>query len=162
MNELFLAWLAGFIDGEGHLSVAKKVKRGGEGRRINDTITYNPELHIAQTDRTALDEIVATLGVGGVFAAPRSKYNPNARDGWQYRVSGRNAIHIVSLVRPYLRVKQAQADALMSFPFTGRGRVYRHSEAFLQQGQVFDQLRTLNATGNGLPRAKSGRKPKVI
>ena len=106
---IFLAWLAGFVDGEGCVSLNRQRNKAGNP-------AYSPALTIVQTDRAILEHIAATLCEGGVYtcpAVPVNGYAPRAK--YQYVVNGRGALRVVAALLPYLRLKRAQAEALLEY-----------------------------------------------
>jgi len=153
-DPLFLAWLAGFVDGEGCITVLR-------GRTPKGNPRYDPYLTIANTDRPVLDAIAATLGHGGVYATTRRGL-PHWRQGWAYMTHGARALALVGLLRPHLRVKGAQADLLLTFralpmgmPGPRKTQAERWRLARAEQEAVYLGLRTLKGnTTKGRPRRR--------
>src|SRR5262249_33043623 len=113
-DELFYAWAAGFIDGEGHLGIARRRRRNGSG-----TWHYFPILTLSNTVRAPLDEFKARRGIGSVHC--RGKV-PGYKPVYCYVIAAQACLRLLPRVRPYLRVKGPQADVLLRFqsrPGTG-------------------------------------------
>ena len=87
-----IAWLAGFIDGDGCITLARN-KSKGFGK---------PMLVIDNTDLSMLEDCQEMLGVGSIVK--KKKYKDNHRQAWSYRVYGANNVRrALSMVQPYLR-----------------------------------------------------------
>ena len=142
-DSTFLAWLAGFVDGEGCITLNRRLNAAGNP-------SYSAVLMIANTDRTILEHIGGTLGVGGVYAKGGDRHFPNTRPAWQWTVGGRQAREVVALIRPYVRLKRAQADALLEFKPLAIGRkgprseqAARYAELRAPQEVIYARLREL-------------------
>lgn len=92
------AYLAGFIDGEGSIMLVQRSHGLGGHLRLS----------ITNTDKEVLDWVVEVAGVGAVNRH-RDEGETN-RATWLYRANGDAAASIIEQIRPYLRVKSAQAD----------------------------------------------------
>ena len=107
-SELFWAWLAGFIDGEGSLIVGLCVKKT-HSHRWN--LHLNVYLTIPQHERGKhlLEEIHKTIGGGTLYAKGK-------RDAhmWRYTLVERELlVQIVTRLQPYLRLKNTQAALIL-------------------------------------------------
>ena len=92
--ERWLAYLAGYLDGEGCF-------RWHSG----------PQIEIENTFPTTLDEVRRTFG-GGVKKVRRAKVK-NHRTAWKWYVRGDNALDTVEMVMPFLIEKRRQAELLL-------------------------------------------------
>lgn len=98
-----IAWAAGFFDGEGSISVP--VMRG----RVHFI-----RLSISQNRLEPLRQLQSWFG---------GFINPHSSDGiWTWTLSSKGSRLFLSAVRPYLRVKYAQADLALSFPLGMSGK----------------------------------------
>lgn len=95
MNELDLAWLAGFFDGEGNIRIAKK---------------HSVSLTISQKEREALDKVVSILGAGTIYYRDILTPGGKATHTHIYYLGGRNAVEALKYLVPFLVVKQAKAQ----------------------------------------------------
>ena len=98
-DDLTLAYLAGVIDSDGYITVHRSTRRS--------VVYYAARIGITGTRREPHD-IAASLWGGTV-----SQHTPrNSRHRLQYQWSrtGDAAVPIIEAVRPFLRVKRAQAD----------------------------------------------------
>lgn len=121
MNDpLFLAWAAGFFDGEGCVLV----EMAKEDRCIHKVRT---SLHatVTQTSLPCLEKYLDVFG-GGITSAEHR--TPNGRR-WavQYRWSVRNekAIEFLKAIQPYSVVKASQIEVALKYPmYSADGRKY--------------------------------------
>lgn len=105
-DPLFLAWMAGFVDGEGTLTISVD-------RTVNAEPQYRTQLTVANTARAPLDEIAQRTGVGRVRTAWTNPRQTKPCFSWA--VTGPSARRVAAAIRPYLRIKGAQADILIAF-----------------------------------------------
>lgn len=133
----FLIWLAGFVDGEGCISIHGLL----------------PTIVIANTNEAVLQEIKSTLGAGGVYLGSKPK-SAQHKQGYFYHIRGHDAISLAFSLYSYLRVKRPQADILISFPMAGARNQYASAEdlekaAAVRQKQKLLQsaVRRLNKRG---------------
>lgn len=125
-----VAWAAGFFDGEGN------VRYDTEG---------NLHVGAAQTTHRPLFELQRAFG-----GTVRDRPSPVAghRHQWFWRLSGRNAVEFLRMVRPYLRVKDRQADlaiAALARPHR-RGRSLTDAER-AERREVHIEMKALNQRG---------------
>lgn len=111
-DELTLAYMAGVIDSDGFISITHSVRK--------NVHYFAPVIGIAGT-RPAPHELAASLWGGAVRA--HTPKNPCHRVQYQWSRQGAAAADAIVALRPYLRVKSAQADlALQCFEHVLFGR----------------------------------------
>lgn len=119
-NELFLAWAAGFFDGEGCVLIElSKEKRCRHGHRTSLHAT------VTQTSLPCLEKYLEAFG-GGI-ATSRSKTPNGRRWAVQYRWSVRNekAAAFLEAILPYVVVKKEQIETALKYPMkSSDGRKY--------------------------------------
>lgn len=111
-SDLDLAYLAGFIDADGFVTITRSVR---DGRSY-----YAPRLGIAGTDRTALDLAASWWGANVWTHVPD---NPRHRIQYGWSADGRRAYAALTVLEPFLRQKRdraAQAIALWEHLEWGR------------------------------------------
>jgi hypothetical protein len=108
-----LAYLAGFIDGEGSLQIQRRIHRNEFGEWLG----YSIYLDVGQTRRDILEYLKEQAGGGCIHHKPSVG---NRKQSWMLRIMGSQALKFVSQIRPYLRVKSEIADVFLRFPMTGR------------------------------------------
>ena len=104
------AYLAGFVDADGSISVNRWCERGATRPR------YLMRLTISNCDKPIMDWLVVELG-GGVCLANREGPKVH-RTSWRWAVSGKYAGKILEQLLPYLRVKQKRAELAIQFADT--------------------------------------------
>ena len=140
-------YLAGFIDGEGSLMIAKYRDRKNQKTR------YRARASVSNTDRTVLESVRRTYG--GILAN-----QPARKAGWKHAYqliwTGGMIEHLLLLVGPHLRLKGKQANVVAQFirhqreTRPGRGGrslapLSAEVEAFREA--LFSKMRALNARG---------------
>lgn len=103
MNDIELAWSAGFLDGEGTF---------GSYRQTAGKRKYSFRASCAQVHREPLDRLQVALG--GKVRGPYGPYSGNRQAHYQWLVYGTEAVEIVSKLKPYLcSIKLEQAQQAM-------------------------------------------------
>lgn len=140
----FWPWLAGFVDGEGSIGLAREADK----RKGRDYCYYRPMLQIANCDKDALDLIHGMTGEGQiVHVAGRT---PKHREQWRYTLRRRGALlDVLTKLRPHLIVKARQADLVMLFL---RSREVTWARGWYKpttegNHNLYRQLREANARG---------------
>lgn len=145
-DRLTLAWVAGFLDGEGHFALAKvppdkrHVYKRGHGHRAM--------IRAAQVDATPL-LLIQNLFGGRVYNV-KNRTQPTHAPSHVWDIHGKSACLVAQLLVPYLVVKRAHATLLVEFGNTIRhdtGRAGYSDEVFLRRDQLADQIRVLNIRG---------------
>jgi len=103
-----IAYIAGFFDGEGSVSI---LRRGDTGR-------YDMHISVGQTTDEVIYWIEKKLG-GRVSFSSREKQKrkdgSSCRPMWTWYACGSHAVDILQMLHPYLRVKQDQAGLAITF-----------------------------------------------
>lgn len=110
-DQLFLAWAAGFFDGEGCVLVEMSKEKGcrhGVRTSLHATVT--------QTSLPCLQLLLERFG-GGIATAEH-KTPTGRRWAVQYRWSVRNenALSFLNEILPYVVVKKEQVQAALTYP----------------------------------------------
>lgn len=95
-------YLAGIVDGEGHLQIV---------RHTNGS--YTPRLSVGSTTKRLLDELA--YGLGGRVYATKSR-NPRAKDAWLWQLSGAPVTELMKRIESLLVVKKTQAQLILAVP----------------------------------------------
>lgn len=143
MNELELAWMAGFIDGEGCLTVQRT-------KHAYDQFAYfQPVVTVAQIHRHPLEDFARVFG-----RAVHSQTKGNGRAYYYWTVYGTRAKEVLTALRPYLRVKQRQADLLLELmSIMGTQGRWMDPAVYARRQAIWVEVRQLNA-GNSARRAE--------
>jgi hypothetical protein len=108
MQEQFLSWLAGFIDGDGSIHIGVRIQNNGR----HEYIAIRPVLNVTQhiQYKWACEYIAKNLKVGSVYVANRS--HASAKATWQtLRIE--DIIQVLEQIKPFLIVKKRQANIVL-------------------------------------------------
>lgn len=135
-NKHFIAWAAGFFDGEGSISVLHRK------RKNNRAGWFALHLCVVNTNRDALLALQDQWG-GGIYARPPK---PNRRPIFQWHLGDLAAEKFLRDVRPYLRVKAPQATLALEFRSYKQKSPYRFvsREQYDRMGEIAAAIRELN------------------
>lgn len=100
-----LAYAAGFIDGEGCITILAQHKQRMRNR------SYSLRIQITQVDPAPLIRLQALFG-GKLRARSRPKAQ---RTQYDLVLNDKQAVKVLQLIRPYLIVKAEQADIALEF-----------------------------------------------
>jgi len=115
LTDVEKAYLAGFIDGEGCLTI----KNGGPNCP-NGRI----QLNIYNTNEVILRYIRDKVGFGCVYVGTKEgKYNSKAKTCWRYEVAACQCFVLLSSLLPYLRVKREQAELLLQYGDSNKNEI---------------------------------------
>lgn len=113
-----LPYIAGLIDGEGHIRLTPA--KNGQGRSY-----YRPDIIVAQKDRKILDELMSLYG-GRIDKQVRPNWDKTGTSEMHYwRLSGRKAVELAKEIEPMLRVKSEQAKRLTALNYDEGGRMMK-------------------------------------
>lgn len=137
MTELDASYLAGIIDGEGCIST----KFTWSKRSKNKTVTV--WLSVANTYLPLLEWVKEVTGAGGIYAHKgRALWKP----GYHWAIQGKDDVRrVLSAVRPFLKIKAAQADLCLELLELKDARKSTDNRA--GQMELSDQIRFLNKKG---------------
>lgn len=125
------AYLAGFIDGEGHIGIGLLASRNGKGRHtLTMTITNR---HVQ-----ALQEIGAIWN-GNVLGVRKRASNWSVVADLRWCTDA--AVRILREIQPYLRIKREQARIALEFAETIRPREHRTKPITDAEWEYREQLR---------------------
>lgn len=106
--ELEKAYIAGFFDGEGCVSITR------EFEKHHHSPTYKLVALISQSDRTQLDSIVNWFGFGTIYQG-KKRNGKRSYSTYYAHFSGKYAVAFLSELLPYLRSKQREALLALEF-----------------------------------------------
>lgn len=129
------AWCAGFLDGEGYVGALRDGKGYVATRIAVSQVVVDPLIYLQER-------------WGGVLGSHATRQK-NRRDSFNWVLSNKEMVAgLIRDVRPYLRVKGAQADALLELallPKLVRGQP--NIELHEKRDTLYEQLRRLNRRG---------------
>lgn len=94
-----LKMMAAFVDGEGSIGIYRSLRKG--------KYTYAQHLQIINTDIRLIEWLVENFG--GSFPKVMNM-GDNHKDAYHWTINGYNSYKILKKIRPYLLLKQEQAD----------------------------------------------------
>jgi hypothetical protein len=132
------AYLAGVLDSDGCISIAKQTKKGRTYHRLTVTIT--------NTNRDLVDWLVTN------FEGSCYMCNPNApkhhKTAWRWIIRGHDARPILNQTLPYLMVKRKRAELALQFVKTIRSRGESLTDKERKQRERLHAiLRSMNTAG---------------
>jgi hypothetical protein len=137
-NQTMLAWAAGFIDGEGCVTIRKyKSPRDANASHMLD-------IHVVNTNLDALNHLQSIFGVGNVYRLARSDPRYKTRSVWQYVCTSAQAEGVLRSVLPYLIVKKRDAEVALQFaslPKTSYGRGGIPEDVYRERERLFCLIR---------------------
>ena len=148
-DERWVGWLAGMIDGEGTVAIARSLNRKGYQRGIQ----MRAFVQIAGTERAAIDrakELLEQVSGHRAFIHAVTRYNPNHKPGWAVGTYSNSAmLALLTILRPLFIIKKEHAVGVGAFwrrhLIPGRRRT---DEDFHFDEIDYARCRVLNARGN--------------
>src|SRR6187455_1804263 len=101
-RDSWIAWAAGFFDGEGCVSITQHSRK----------TTYYMNVSAAQKFPEALNRFCEIVGAGSVSHYKRLE--AHGCDMWSRHVAGRPARGVLELLLPHLVVKRTQAEVAIA------------------------------------------------
>ena len=140
-----LAYIAGFVDGEGCISITKR-----KDKEYKNGCSFYVNLRIVNTDLEILEWIQDILNVGGCII--KRKRIGNNKQCYELKYGCLQACKGVRLLLPYIKVKKRQAKILLEFQKLkddnhqiGRNGVPR--ERWMKQIKLCEEIQSLNKRG---------------
>lgn len=98
------AWTAGIIDGEGHVTITSNKRNSNNGRRESFSIS----LRVSNTDIRLMQKLINIWG--GKIIHRKHTNGKGWKDCYEWIVCSFSAYDILKQIKPYLIIKQEQAD----------------------------------------------------
>lgn len=110
-DQLIKAWMAGFVDGEGCITIAKQV------RKNRPTPSWRPFITITNTHKGSLE--IFKERYGGVLRfnkeKRRSKTGVKWSDSWTWYCPQGMVMVFCYDLRPYIKIKNEQVEIMLDF-----------------------------------------------
>ena len=139
-----LAYIAGFVDGEGTISILRYYKSNYKEKRRMDWRAF---VGINNTNKEVLEWIMLTVGAGNLSKS-------NRREGyktcWKYSLSGSNSIIFSQALLPYLKVKRTNALILIELGKTlANSYMPRKTPEYIKEKreELTNQIQSINRRG---------------
>ena len=138
-----IQYLAGFLDGEGSIMISAT----GRPRPDGVQASYSVKLVVCNTNVPALTEIQKTFG--GRLVSNGKPQKDSWKPGYFLLWQGQAAGDLIEAMRPYLLIKQEQADVALEFLRLQRTCYRRQkSDSDIAVSEVLaGKVKTLNARG---------------
>lgn len=155
--ELDLAYIAGVIDSDGTIGI-KRSTYSLRVRKDSAVPTYSERVHIRQVTRQAIDVIRKRFG-GNI--GTEDPYAKRGKPLFRWGVTDKKAVTFITAIRPYLRIKVAQADNILALRVVkerskrervalGRGHVgssARRPDTDRDMRELYERAKELNRVG---------------
>lgn len=136
-EELFLAWAAGFFDGEGWVGAMVNA-RANVRRKRPDIVLH---VRVVQTSTECLELLQKRFG-GSIGTYKRKN---TAAVLYTWRLANWSAMIFLNAVYPYTVVKRKQVELALTYPI-GPRRISRLSQEMAERRMhIMNQLRVLRA-----------------
>lgn len=136
MSPTEAAYLAGLVDGEGHVAIY-----GGYGK--TDRHAYRVRLEVTNTAVPLLEWCVTATGVGKLIR--QGEPGPKQKQVYSWPIGAENAYAVLQQVRPYLVIKADRADLVMAFQERLRVPQYKADRGW--QAEWVERIRAMNKRG---------------
>lgn len=144
-QQIELAYIAGFVDGEGHIGLATRKPLPGHHQQ------YRERIYIGNCDQSIIKYIQSLFPKGTTHQNIR--YSKKHRPLYRVHYSSLNAIELAKALLPYLRVKKEQAKKLIEFRDKitlidrhASNRVLPEKE-YQRRTEIYQTLKRLNQRG---------------
>lgn len=134
MEEGWIGWSAGIIDGEGSIGIVlRRRNRGG-----CNWVDYCVRVTISNTDLNMMLKLVELWG--GNFHKV-SRPTRNHKDCYHYCCTGLMVLKMLELIEPYLITKKVRAQLAISFQKRVSGRMGREEGCVVKMSEEEKELR---------------------
>ncbi len=107
--DINVAWAAGFIDGEGYISVNRIFPSDGNGYK---KIYHRIMLRVTNTDIKSLERLREIFGYGSIFKQGDSSRNYQT---WAWCCNSLSAASVLRQTLPYMVTKRNEAELALDF-----------------------------------------------
>ena len=96
------AYIAGLFDGEGCVTYKQRMKKRGEDKKSYPT--WDIRMEINMTDKSVIQWVHETLGVGTFGKKPPGKGQLGRKMQYRWRCGFRDAYYVCKILWPYAQV----------------------------------------------------------
>lgn len=147
-KDLELAWIAGFMDGEGSITIKKYARYKGQSIRYQAYVCCNQATEDTTEAMKALLLLQKHFG-GSIYKQSKSK-DSKVREAHQWLIVSSTAVDCVKQLLPYLIVKRKQAELLIQYGKginSKRGAKRLTDEILQTRYNYWYEMRKLNVRG---------------
>lgn len=149
-----IIWAAGFIDGEGYISITRGTMNHGTG------ITYRVEISAAQVNPEPIDMLASIFG--GEVRVANNRCGPY----YYWRRYSQKAIPVIRELLPYLVAKRQQATLTLEYAalidIRGRSVRYIHQATLEKKAALFAAMKALNKRRDRVERLSERARSKNV
>ena len=134
-------YLAGLFDAEGNVTIRHRPAKPGKKQH------WSLAAVLSNTDASAMAQLHTAVGVGSLNTY---RYNPKIRPILQWTFCGPSAAWFLRQIRPWLRMKDRQADAAFEFSaliVDRKGNVPLSADNLTRRQKLRHELQELNRVG---------------
>ena len=135
-----LAYIAGLIDGEGTITIKKRLPSQQTAKAVNTS--YSGEIQVEMTHEPTIRRLKEIFGKGNIRTRDRGH-----KPLWTWKVSDAAAREVAWELLPYLRIKQRQAELVIALPVWPRGRGAVPEELVTLKEHMKQEINALNKVG---------------
>lgn len=146
-DKVQLAYLAGIVDGEGHISISRQ-----KSLHCRKGYVHRPVVSISNTQLKLMNRLQAWFG--GHIKTHKLREFMNFKPVYEWNVwSVDEQIDILQNILPYLFLKKTQAEIVLHFLATrGKRGINRVSdEEFLRREEICKKIQSMNHRGTEQP-----------
>ena len=100
MSKLTAAYIAGFVDGEGYISICPYVRKDR-----NNQVYYKHAFKVVSTDKKIIEWLKASFG-GYIYV--RTPKKPNDSVSYTWSLDSYNTEQVLKSIYPFLKIKKRQ------------------------------------------------------
>jgi hypothetical protein len=134
-------YLAGFLDGEGCLTIGRARREG-----YRSGWTYVALMMVSNTDLAGL-ECIAEMSGNGKIQLQDKRGKPTHKTLYRLIFGAKQIRHLLPQVQPHLLIKRRQAELLMAFLDLKESGQYRTDEYWRECERLRAEIRGLNVRG---------------
>lgn len=139
MKETERAYLAGIVDGEGHIAISKRKPNKLSGEVSPGYLCY---VKIGSTDYLLVDWIKRTVGGGSIYETLPKK-GQDKKPFFTWHITSKQAENFLREIYPYLVIKRRQADFVFELRSTVKissGRIATSEKVLAYREKCFSDL----------------------
>jgi LAGLIDADG endonuclease len=128
-----IAYLAGFVDGEGCLAINKRLHKN----KIGSWIGYSAYIDLTSTNKEVMEYIRSKFGItSNVYV---SILKGNRKIAFRLRINKMQSQELIEKMYPFLIIKKAQAEVFIQF--------CKFSKNEAKREELWQQMALLNKRG---------------
>jgi len=111
MNITDVAYIAGLFDGGGSVTYKQLMKKRGKNKKAYPT--WDVRMEINMTDKSIIQWVHETLGVGTFGEKPPGKGQMGRKMQYRWRCGFRDAYYVAKILWPYAQVKLHKIEQII-------------------------------------------------